>query len=64
MSFPTVKEAALALLNSDAPLKQKQGQFAGGMAFAEYDPTPKQLKWLSDLLSKHGLPPLADGVEQ
>ena len=62
MSFPTVKAAAIALLTSEAPLKQKEGQFLGGIAFAEYDLTPKQLKWLVALLERHALPPLAEGA--
>lgn len=59
--FPTIRAAALALLNG-APLKQKEGQFLGGIAFAEYPLTPKQLKWLVGLLDRNNLPPLADGV--
>ena len=59
--FPAIKPACLALLTSGAELRQKEGQFLGGFAFAEYEPTPKQLKWLSALLARHGLPPLADG---
>ncbi len=61
--FASHKAAALALINSDAQLKQREGQFLGGIAFAEYDLTPKQLNWLSILLKRHDLPPLAEGAE-
>lgn len=60
--FTGFRAAAMALLNAGAPLKQREGQFLGGIAFAEYDElTEKQTNWLRVLLKRHGLPPLADG---
>lgn len=64
VAFPTHKAAALALLNSDAELREKEGQFLGGIMFrTAEDMTDKQLNWLSILLDRHGLAPLA-GSEQ
>lgn len=58
--FNAPRQAALALLNSAADLRQKEGQFLGGVAFAEYDLTSKQHSWLSILLRRHELPPMAE----
>lgn len=61
MSDPAIKAAALALLTHDNPkLTYKAGQFLGGLMFSDAPLTEKQDRWLADLLSKHGLPPLAD----
>ena len=57
--FTSQRAAALALLNG-APLKAKEGQFCGGIAF-EDGLTPKQRNWLVILLKRHGLPELNDG---
>lgn len=52
--------AALALLNSGADLKEREGQFLGGIMFRPVDEmTDKQIRWLLILLARHGLPPLA-----
>jgi hypothetical protein len=59
--FTTIRDASLALLNG-ASLTQREGQFLGGIAFADYGLSPKQLNWLVLLLARHGLPPLAPGV--
>lgn len=59
--FQTVREAALALLNAGVDLKQNEGQFLGGIAFATGDLTEKQERWLAILLQRHGLPALAGG---
>jgi hypothetical protein len=59
--FSTPRDAALALLNSDARLTRKAGSFLGQLAC---DPTPiseAQQSWLTTLLDRAGLPPLADG---
>jgi hypothetical protein len=58
-SFTTHKAAVLALLNSGANLRPKEGQFLGGIAFTD-TLTDKQEHWLVVLLRRHGLPPLAD----
>jgi hypothetical protein len=59
--FATHRAACLALLNSGADLNRKTGQFLGGSMFDEFL-SEKQLKWLTDLLKKNGLPPLAREV--
>lgn len=56
--FQSHNEAALALLASGANLRQKEGQFLGGIAFTD-DLTDKQVNWLVILLNRHGLAPLA-----
>lgn len=59
-----VKAAALSLLSHPEPtLTYKSGQFLGGIAFSNQPLTERQKRWLSDLLSKHGLPPLASEDE-
>lgn len=59
-----IKAAALSLLNHpEAKLNYKSAQFCGGIAFSDQPLTERQHRWLSDLLRKHGLPPLADGGE-
>lgn len=52
------RSAAMALLTSGAALRQREGQFLGGMAFDANLPTEKQANWLRILLDKHGLPTL------
>lgn len=56
--FLNHQSAAMALLTSGAALRQREGQFLGGMAFDANLPTEKQANWLCILLDKHGLPPL------
>jgi hypothetical protein len=59
--FSSCTEAALALLNSGTRLSRKAGQFLGQIVA---DPTPMseaQVGWLSKLLERAGLPPLAEG---
>ena len=55
--FADHRDAAMALLTS-APLKPREGQFCGGLAFTADPLTPKQLNWMRLLLARHGLPPL------
>jgi hypothetical protein len=59
--FQHHKQAAYALITSGAPLKQREGQFLGGLSFMDEPMTPKQEQWLSGLLRRHGLPPLEGG---
>jgi hypothetical protein len=59
--FDNQRDAALALLNSGERITRKAGSFCGQLAV---DPTPMteaQRSWLDTLLSRAGLPPLADG---
>lgn len=58
--FTTVAVAARALLALDC-LSEKEGQFCGGLAFRTVPLSDKQANWLRILLSRHGLPPLAEG---
>jgi hypothetical protein len=57
------QRAAMSLLTAGVPLKPREGQFAGGVAFDANPLTEKQRNWLVILLAKHGLPPLSDGGE-
>jgi hypothetical protein len=59
--FDTRKAACLALLNA-APLKSKEGSILGQVAFQDEPLSDRQAKWLVDLLRKHDLPNLAEGV--
>jgi hypothetical protein len=61
-AFPTHQAAAMALLTSGAALRPREGQFAGGLAFDANPLTEKQVKWLSILLDRYGLPPLGEGA--
>ena len=62
--FPNHREAALALLNGNCRLSRKAGQFLGQLVV---DPSPisdAQADWLDKLLTRAGLPPLAEGGAQ
>lgn len=43
------------------PLKPREGQFLGGLAFDANPLSAKQRNWLVILLAKHGLPALTEG---
>lgn len=60
-AFKDHSTAALALLNARADLREKEGQFLGGLAFRAAPLTEKQANWLRILLEKHGLPSLDGG---
>lgn len=60
--FASYREAARALLNSEAALTVKAGQFAGGLCYSDAPLTDKQTAWLATLLERAGLPPLAEGI--
>lgn len=60
-AFRAHADAALALINAGLPLRPREGQFLGGLAFDANPLSEKQRGWLVILLAKHGLPPLADG---
>lgn len=54
--FPSIRDAALALLHENVRLTRKAGSFLGQCAV---DPTPlseSQSEWLSKLLERAGLP--------
>jgi hypothetical protein len=53
--------AAMALLTRGADLREKEGNFLGGIAFRVDPMSDKQSNWLAILLKRHGLPPLQDG---
>ena len=59
--FPDHRQAAIALLTGNHRLSRKAGQFLGQLAV---DPSPiseAQADWLSKLLDRAALPPLAEG---
>lgn len=58
--FNSHREAARAVL-SVLSLSEKEGQFCGGLAYRTAPLSDKQANWLRILLSRHSLPPLADG---
>ena len=47
--------AAMSLLTKGVPLKPREGQFLGGIAFDANPLSEKQANWLFILLKKHGL---------
>ncbi|MCR5872249.1 MULTISPECIES: hypothetical protein [unclassified Sphingomonas] len=49
------------LLTSGAPLRPKEGQFLGGIAFDANALTEKQANWLSILLERYGMNDAAKG---
>lgn len=62
--FATQRAAALALLSGDHRLTRKAGQFLGQLAVDPLPMSVAQADWLAKLLSKAGLPPLAEGGAQ
>ena len=66
MQFTNHRQAALTLLNDNdnCPLTRAAGRFLGQLAVDSTPLSAKQSAWLEQLLGKHGLPPLARGVEQ
>jgi hypothetical protein len=55
------QRAAMSLLTGGKPLKPREGQFLGGIAYDANPLTEKQRDWLVILLDRYGLPPLAEG---
>lgn len=51
--------AALALLNRGERLTRKAGSFLGQLVVDPTPMTPAQASWLSTLLDRSGLPPVA-----
>lgn len=58
--FDTPREAALALLNEGRGRTRKAGAFLGQMVVDRTPLTPAQINWLSGLLERAELPPLAE----
>lgn len=62
IAYSDHREAARAILravlNGSGTLRQREGQFLGGISFDANEPTQKQLDWLVGLLDRHGLPTL------
>lgn len=52
---------AMTLLTGNFPLKPREGQFLGGIAFDANPLTEKQVNWLRILLDRHGLRSLDGG---
>ena len=62
-AFTSPRDAALALLTSEAKLTRKAGSFLGQCVA---DPAPlsaAQAEWLSTLLNRASLPPLAEEMQ-
>jgi hypothetical protein len=57
----THRRAAMALLMKGVELREKEGNFLGGLAFRSDPLSDKQANWLRILLERHGLPPFEDG---
>ena len=59
--FPDVRTAALALLNGDTRLNRRQGSFLGQCVVDSTPLSPAQAEWLEGLLTRAGLPFVAEG---
>lgn len=62
-AFKNHRAAALAAINSGAPLSVREGQFLGSTAFNPNPLTERQERWLLALLKRLGLPTYEDGGE-
>ena len=63
-SVPHIRKAAMAVLASGADLTQREGQFLGGISFAERPLSEKQNRWLRVLLQRHGLADLMEAAHE
>ncbi len=59
--FPDHRQAALALLERNHRLNRKAGQFLGQLAVDISPMSERQADWLTKLLERAGLPPMAEG---
>jgi len=59
--FNDHRGAAMALLTKGVELREKEGNFLGGIAYRSNPMSEKQANWLRILLERHGLPPVNDG---
>lgn len=57
----TLRQTALALLNSGARLSVKAGSFLGGIVADPRPLTEAQATWLDQLVDRAGLPPIREG---
>ena len=62
--FPNHRAAALALLNGEHRLSRRAGQFLGQLAVDASPMSEPQCDWMSKLLNRADLPPLAEGGAQ
>ena len=62
--FKNHRDAALALLTNTQPLNRKAGQFLGQLIVDPKQMSEAQASWLSKLLERADLPPLAEGGVQ
>jgi hypothetical protein len=62
--FKDQRAAALALLNGSSRLSRKAGQFLGQLAVDATPMSEAQSEWLTKLLDRAELPPLAGGGAQ
>ncbi|MEH3099828.1 hypothetical protein [Sphingomonas adhaesiva] len=60
-SFNDHRRAAMALLTKGINLREKEGNFLGGLAFRVDPLSERQANWLQILLERHQLPPLEMG---
>lgn len=62
MAEPPVdhRETARTILRSDAPLREKEGQFLGGVAYRAEPLSERQANWLVVLVRRYG--PTAGGA--
>lgn len=56
MTFAEQREAALAVLSSDARLNRNSGGFLGQLCACDTTLSPKQLDWFSKLCEAAGVP--------
>lgn len=63
-AIPNTRKAALAVLTCGADLTQREGQFLGGISFADRPLSEKQDRWLRALLQRHGLSDLMEAAHE
>lgn len=61
-AFDNHRDAALALLNSQARLSRRAGSFLGQLTVDPTPMTPAQESWIAGLLERAGLPPITPGT--
>lgn len=59
--FNCHRRAAMALLTKGVELREKEGNFLGGIAYRPDPMSEKLANWLRILLERHGMPSLHDG---
>lgn len=63
-AIPNIRRAAMAVLTSGAELTQREGQFLGGISFANRPLSEKQDRWLRVLLQRHGMADLMEAAHE